>query len=353
MGSLVHNTTMTSAGCGLLKSLATSRRNLERISAVSFKFRNNARSYSQVSSRNVGIWGACFDQGQPHQGVGEAPQAMREAGLVTRLSALGCSVTDHGDVRVLRGEDQTPPTRQKEVAKFNETAHNMVKQMLDEGKMAVTLGGDHSIALGTVSGHLAADPECVVVWVDAHADINTLSSSNSGNMHGMPISFNMKELQENFPHPELSWLTPRLSPSRLVYIGLRDVEEKEKEILRNLNISAFYMADVDRNGIVKVVEEALARVDPLGKRNIHLSFDIDALDPADAPATGTAVRGGLTLREGLTLCDMVNSTGRLQVVDMVEVNPSLATDIKAASRTVNAANNILLAALGYRNSPPL
>ena len=143
----------------------------------------------------VGIWGACFDQGQPHQGVGDAPHAMREAGLVTRLTKEGCSVTDHGDVVVVRGEDQTPNTRQKEVAKFGEVAYNMVKKMVGEGEIAVTLGGDHSIALGTVAGHLACDPDCVVVWVDAHADINTLSSSESGNMHGMPLSFNIQQLQ--------------------------------------------------------------------------------------------------------------------------------------------------------------
>ena len=150
----------------------------------------------------------------------------------------------------------------------------------------------------------------------------------------------------------MSWLTPQLSPSQLVYIGLRDVDEKEQEILQSLNIKAFYMQDVDRLGIVKVVEEALGSVDPHGERNIHLSFDIDALDPGDAPATGTPVRGGLTLREGLTLCDLVYQTGRLKAVDMVEVNPSLASSQIEKARTVNAANNILLAALGFRNCPP-
>ena len=150
----------------------------------------------------------------------------------------------------------------------------------------------------------------------------------------------------------MSWLTPKLSPSRLVYVGLRDVDENEREILEDLNIKTFYMADVDRLGIVKVVQEALESVDPHGERNIHLSFDIDALDPADAPATGTVVRGGLTLREGLTLCDMIHRTGRLKAVDLVEVNPSLASNQLDAAKTVNAANNILLAALGLRNSPP-
>ena len=104
-------------------------------------------------------------------------------------------MTDHGDVVVVRGKDQTPNTRQKEVAKFGEVAYNMVKKMVGQGEIAVTLGGDHSIALGTVAGHLACDPDCVVVWVDAHADINTLSSSESGNMHGMPLSFNIQQLQ--------------------------------------------------------------------------------------------------------------------------------------------------------------
>jgi arginase len=153
-------------------------------------------------------------------------------------------------------------------------------------------------------------------------------------------------LQEPFPHPDLNWLTPQLLPSRLVYVGLRDVEEEEKKILTKLNIAAFYMADVDELGIVKVVEDALACVDPCGKRNIQLSFDIDALDPFDAPATGCPVRGGLTLWEGLTLCTMVQRTGRLRAMDMVEVNPKLAKDMEEADRTVNAANDIILAALG-------
>jgi len=346
---------MRSLGCVLVRRLANSASNAKEgeKQLASLAFNKLFRRYSQEHARPIGVWGACFDQGQPHAGAGEAPQLMREAGLLKRLNALGCSVTDHGDITALRGEDQSPPTRQKEVAKFNQTTHNMVKQILDQGHIALTLGGDHSIGLGTVAGHLSSDPDCVVIWVDAHADINTISTSNSGNMHGMPVSFNIKQLQEPFPHPELNWLTPRLDPSRLVYVGLRDVEEEERKILTDLNIAAFYMDDVDKLGIVNVVNEALASVDAHGKRNIHLSFDIDALDPCDAPATGTAVRGGLTLREGLTLCDMVHSTGRLRAVDMVEVNPKLGSDMKDVATTVNAANNIILAAMGHRSSPPM
>jgi len=345
---------MTTLVCSVvLRSLANTGKHLQKHATCHSVGRQLGRWYSQGQARPVGLWGACFDQGQPHTGAGEAPQELREAGLVNRLLALGCTVKDHGDIVVMRGEDQSPATRQKEVAKFNQTTHDMVKNILDQGHTALTLGGDHSIGLGTVAGHLASDPDCVVIWVDAHADINTIRTSNSGNMHGMPISFNIQQLQEPFPHPELAWLTPQLAPSRLVYVGLRDVEEDEKKTLADLNITAFYMSDVDRLGIVKVVEEALSSVDPLGKRNIHLSFDIDVLDPADAPATGTAVRGGLTLREGLTLCDMVHNTGRLRAMDLVEVNTSLARNKEESIRTVNAANNIILAALGFRNSPPL
>ena len=127
----------------------------------------------------------------------------------------------------------------------------------------------------------------------------------------------------------------------------------EKEIIKDLNIAAYYMSDIDDLGIEAVVEEALTRVDPEGGRRIHLSFDIAALDPAEAPATGTPVRGGLTLREGMKLCQLLSLTGKLRAMDLVEVNPSLATDKKEADRTVSAANNIVLAALGFRDSSPL
>jgi len=297
------------------------------------------------TSRPVTMWGACFDQGQPHEGVGDAPQAMRDAGLLERLQSSGCQVTDVGDIRVRRKSGETMSYRQRHVAIFNKKVHDRVKKIVENGNVALTLGGDHSIGLGTVAGHLSADPDCIVVWVDAHTDIHTINTSNSGNMHGMPVSFNIKQLQESFPNSELDWLTPSLDPSRLVYIGLRDVEEEEKKILDRLNISAFYMSDVDDHGIVSCVEKALHNLDPLGQRNIHLSFDIDALDPEDASATGTPVRGGLTLHEGITLCQLLHQTSRLRAIDMVEVNPILAKDAIEAKKTVNAANDIILAAL--------
>ena len=141
--------------------------------------------------------------------------------------------------------------------------------------------------------------------MDAHTDINTMSTSNSGNMHGMPVSFNIPQLREDFSQADLSWLQPRLEADRLVYIGLRDVDPPEWELIDRLSIAAYTMADVDRLGVEETVRQALARVDPDNMRNIHMSFDIDSLDPAWCPSTGTPVKEGLTLREGLSLVEKV------------------------------------------------
>lgn len=256
---------------------------------------------------------------------------------------------DHGDVREERTAEDTLERRQRATAQFCKTTRDKVGHILSQGQFALTLGGDHSIGMGTVAASLEHDQDTVVVWVDAHADINTMTTSNSGNMHGMPVSFNIPQLREKFPHDDLmDWMTPRLDPSRIVYIGLRDVEDEERNILKRLNISAYYMSDIDRMGITNIVSETLIHLDKTGTKNIHLSFDIDALDPQDASATGTPVRGGLTLREGMTLCEMLHRTGRLRSMDLVEVNPRLGDKTEVAT-TVESANFLIYSALGLRN----
>ena len=300
-------------------------------------------------TRSVGVWGACFDQGQRHPGASEGPGAIRASGVLERLTELGVRLVDHGDLREDRGEEDTLDNRQLATARFSRATYDKVREILGRGELALTLGGDHSIGLGSVAASLAEDEDSVVVWVDAHADINTMTSSNSGNMHGMPVSFNIPELAEEFRHKgEMDWITPRLKPSRIAYIGLRDVEEAERNILRDLNIPSFFMSDIDRLGVCNVVTEALRRVDPDGCRNIHLSFDIDALDPSEASATGTPVRGGLSLREGMAVCDLISSTGRLTAVDLVEVNPRLG-DRDEVQRTVESASLLIYAVLGLRD----
>lgn len=214
------------------------------------------------------------------------------------------------------------------------------------GKLPVTLGGDHSLAMGTISGTLSAHPEAVVIWIDAHADINTAESTNSGNIHGCPVSF-LLGLNDP-PVPEFAWVKAALTSSRLVYIGLRDVDAGEKKILKENNIKAFSMHEVDRYGIGKVVEMALDHVNPNRDLPIHLSFDVDALDPSVAPSTGTPVRGGLTFREGHYICEAVYETGLLVALDLMEVNPSLLDSV-SVEQTVAVGCSLVRAALGgYR-----
>jgi len=293
------------------------------------------RERQGVDVRAVGLFGACFDGGQPHKGVGEAPKRLREAGLVAQLEKLGCNLTDHGD---LNGERGGP----NEVFQFNQKVAQMVAKLRGTGQIVITLGGDHSVGIGTLAGHLQHDPQAVVIWVDAHADINTQATSPSGNLHGMPVSFNIPSLNCGVP----SWLVPRLDPSRLAYIGLRDVDGGEKETMKKLGIASYYIQDIDNLGLATTVREALGRVDPEGNRKIHCSFDIDSLSPSEAPATGTPVRAGLTLREGIQIGDLLHSTGRLAGLDLVEVNPLLGSE-EGVDRTLEAATKVVMAALGY------
>lgn len=197
--------------------------------------------------------------------------------------------------------------------------------------------------MGTISGTLSVYPEACVVWIDAHADINTADSTDSGNIHGMPVSFLLG--LNNPPVPEFAWVKSILKPERLVYIGLRDVDAGEKRILKENGIKAFSMHEVDRYGIGKVVEMALDHVNPNRDLPVHLSFDVDALDPSVAPSTGTPVRGGLTFREGHYICEAICETGLLAALDLMEVNPSLEDDV-SVEQTVAVGCSLVRAALG-------
>lgn len=234
------------------------------------------------------------------------------------------------------------------VSAVTEALSKQVYDHAKEGRFVLTLGGDHSIAIGTISGTAKAirerlGREMAVIWVDAHADINTPETSDSGNIHGMPVAF-LTGLASDKPDAPFGWLKDehRVSVKKLVYIGLRDVDRGEKKILRENGIKAFSMHDIDRHGIGKVMDMALGWIG--SDTPIHLSFDIDALDPRFAPSTGTAVRGGLTLREGDFIAECVHETGSLVALDLVEVNPSL--EEAGAAETVRSGVSIVRCALG-------
>ncbi|GKT66353.1 arginase [Colletotrichum tofieldiae] len=307
---------------------------------------------------DLGVVAVGFSGGQCKQGVDAAPKALIESGLLTQLrDELGYKL--HGDDEVHLYTDlvpaDDPPYRNmknpRAVSAVTERIADQVYQQSRLGRLTLTLGGDHSIAIGTIAGSAKATRErlgreIAVIWVDAHADINTPETSDSGNVHGMPVAFVTGLAREARPE-YFGWLKDEhmLSLKKLVYIGLRDVDAGEKRILRDNGIKAFSMFDIDRYGIGRVMEMALAHIG--SDTPIHLSFDVDALDPMWAPSTGTPVRGGLTLREGDYICECVHETGSLVALDLVEVNPSLAADQEgAASETVRAGCSLVRCALG-------
>lgn len=297
--------------------------------------------------KTAAIVGCSFSGGQAKPGVDDAPIRLEKAGLKQQLESLGWRVQFDGHYQfkeIARVPD--PPIGKMQnprfVSRVCEAVAGVVSGHARKGQLPVVLGGDHSLAMGTIGGTLEVYPDACVIWVDAHADINTPETSESGNIHGMPLSFLLGIAGDV---PEFSWVKPVLKANRLVYIGLRDVDVEEKRILKENNIKAFSMHDVDKYGIGKVVELALDTVNPNRDLPIHLSFDVDALDPSVAPSTGTPVRGGLTFREGHYICEAIHETGLLIALDLMEVNPSLA-DPESVRMTINVGCSLVRAALG-------
>lgn len=308
------------------------------------------------SPADLGVVLVGFSGGQCKEGVDAAPTALVGAGLLDQIrDELGYKL--HGDsevhnfneMRVSSDEPHRGMKNPRSVSAVTEKLAAQVYEQARHGRMVLTLGGDHSIAIGTIAGTAKAirerfnGRELAVIWVDAHADINTPETSDSGNIHGMPVAF-ATGLATSPDRDIFGWLQDDqlISTRKLVYIGLRDVDRAEKKILRDHGIRAFSMHDIDRHGIGRVVELALAHIGV--DTPIHLSFDVDALDPMWAPSTGTPVRGGLTLREGDYIAECVHETGQLVAMDLVEVNPSL--EVAGASETVRAGVSLVRSALG-------
>ncbi|KAF3932871.1 Arginase-1 [Dactylella cylindrospora] len=311
------------------------------------------------SNDNLGIVAVGFSGGQGKPGTDAGPEALIKAGLLDQLKEdLGYKL--HYDEKIHAYEDvipaDDPPVdnmkRPLACSNVTERLQSQTYEHASSGRLVLTLGGDHSIAIGSISGVARAIRErlgkpLAVIWVDAHADINTFETSPSGNVHGMPVAF----LTGICKHEVFSWLKEGdLIPlDKLVYIGLRDVDVGEKKILRENKIKAFSMHDIDRHGIGKVMDMALEYIGD--DTPIHLSFDVDACDPAHAPSTGTPVRGGLTLREGDFICEAVHETGRLVGMDLVEVNPAIlareaGVDSWQVSETVRTGCSLIRCALG-------
>jgi arginase len=305
-------------------------------------------------NKKVGIIGCPFNGGQHrNMGVERGPKRLMEYGLIEQLEELEWDVEFDGYHKLseLRPAEDPNIGKLKKplyVSRVAETVSKAVESHLKRKQVALTLGGDHSLALGTVSGTLSVYPDACLIWVDAHADINTPETTKSGNLHGCPVAFLLGIAGKI---PGFEWVNKTLRPDRIVYIGLRDVETSEKKILKKLGIKAFSMHEVDKYGIGKVVEMALDAVNPKRDLPIHLSFDVDALDPTVAPSTGTPVRGGLTFREGHYICEAIHETGCVVAVDIMEVaipEPDIFPDIDEAQifATVTVGLSLIRCCLG-------
>jgi arginase len=301
------------------------------------------------------IIGAPMTYGQPFVGTDSGPRLLRDAGLRGMLTALGWRVEDLPDLDFdkvprapvdpsYRGNARNPEI----VGPVTKVLADMVTEKLEQGRFPLILGGDHSVGIGSLAGIMRVRPETGVIWVDAHADLNTPHTSESGNMHGMPVGMMMKGVETDAPVPGFEWLSgiPKLSPDSVVYVGLRDVDLAERKMIHELGIAAFTMHEIDRYGIGAVMDMALNHLlakDP--HRPLHLSYDIDAVDPVLAPATGTTVRGGLTFREAHYVAEAVAKSGNLASADIVELNPSLSHD-EGAEETVELGLQIITSFMG-------
>uniref|UniRef100_A0A3B3C3N3 Arginase n=1 Tax=Oryzias melastigma TaxID=30732 RepID=A0A3B3C3N3_ORYME len=287
---------------------------------------------------SAGIIGAPFSKGQVKGGVESGPDHIRAAGLVERLLQQGCAVKDYGNLEFEQVSVDEPVGRLKSVravGSANQRLSVAMQKVKEGGHTAVMLGGDHSLAIGSIHGHAAALGHLSVVWVDAHADINTPLTSYTGNIHGQPLSYLLHELQSK--HPNTTWHSCK------IVIALLSVCSY---ILRTLGVKMFSMSKVDQLGVAKVMEETCDHLSAKGKKPIHLSFDIDAIDPSITPATGTPVTGGLTYREGLCITEHLSQTGLLSAVDLVEVNPLRGQTQNDIHSTVSTAVDLLLACFG-------
>jgi arginase len=278
--------------------------------------------------RPVHIIGVSLDLGGNRRGVDMGPSAFRIAGLGERLATLGISVVDEGDLVAPIPETKTfgDPRKKyiREIARVCERLYKSSLNVLEKGGFPLVLGGDHSLA----SGSVAATADFVrrearplgLIWVDAHGDMNTPASSSSGNVHGMPLASLLG------PEPQelskIGGFSPKVTADKTVLIGIRNLDDREKELMRDSGVTVFTMKDIDRSGIATIVEQALA-IAGGGTAGIHVSFDLDVCDPTIAPGVGTPVKGGLDYREAHMVMEIVADSGLLRALDLVEVNPIL------------------------------
>ncbi len=289
--------------------------------------------------KKIRIIGVPMDLGQSNRGVDMGPGAVRYAGLKSKLGELGYEIIDTGNIEVPVRESLEQDSLIPEIIRICEAVYKAGRDAVDEGCIPLFLGGDHSLAIGSVGG-VSDKKETGLLWIDAHGDSNTPETSLTGNIHGMALAVLTGE-----GIPELVNLGrkgPKIRPENVVTIGVRNLESEERRILIEKEIKIYTMRDIDEHGVHAVMKEALGRLARCPQ--IHVSLDVDCLDPFTAPGVGTPVSGGLTIREAHLIMETVADTGRLSSMDIVEVNPLL----DRANQTARIAVDLAVSLFGKR-----
>lgn len=288
-------------------------------------------------NKTVEIIGVPSTFGQRKLGVNLGPDAIRYAGIEERIKAIGLSVKDSGNIAVPKldlekfNSEQEGLRNIEEIIETSNILSDAVSTSIEHNHFPLVLGGDHSIAIGSISGVSKHYENLGVIWYDAHGDLNVPEESPSGNIHGMLLRVLAGEGDDRLVN--VSDYSPKVKPENIVLIGMRDLDEGEKRYIKEHNIKTFTMAEVDRFGIKQVIEETIAYLKPKTD-GIHLSLDVDALDPVETPGTGTRVLGGLTYRESHFALELLHNSNLITSMDLVEVNPLIDHNNDTAEQAV-------------------
>ena len=288
-------------------------------------------------NKTVEIIGAPSTFGQRKLGVNLGPDAIRYAGIVARIEAIGLTVKDSGNINVPElnlnkfNSDQQGLRNLEEIIETSETLSQSVSNSISNNHFPLILGGDHSIAIGSISGVSKHYENLGVIWYDAHGDLNIPEESPSGNIHGMPLRILAGDGDDKLVN--IANYAPKVKPENIVLIGMRDLDVGERQYIKDNNIKTYTMAEVDRYGIKQVIKET---IDYLKEKTdgIHLSLDVDALDPVETPGTGTRVLGGLTYRESHFALEFLHNSNLVTSMDLVEVNPLIDHNNDTAEQAV-------------------
>jgi len=293
-------------------------------------------------NNKISVIGVAIDLGAGTPGVSMGPTAIRYAGVIDKLAQIGYEVKDEGDIvankPISPKSDGIKLKNLDEVTRVNQELCDMVSKVMGKGRFPLVLGGDHSIAIGTIAGVLQHKKNLGVIWFDAHGDINTEETSPSGNIHGMPVAVSL-----GFGHERLTAIggvDNKLQTDKFVFVGCRDLDVGERKVLKELGVTVFTMHEIDRLGMTEVISRAI-KIASSGTDGIHVSFDMDSMDPMYAQGTGTRVPGGMTYRESHLALEMIALSEKLVSAEFVEVNPIIDNNNQTAKEAVALMGSLL------------